>query len=261
MELTFLNYSYHEKMISFNIESGTILGVTGNVTKDLMNILSLKQLNKGQVNVNNIKITKDNIYNYQKKIVTITSDLKTSQLNILNHMTEYIKIHNLVIKDPIKKIKDSLKIVELKEEILTRNIKTLSQSEKKLIQIAISLLSNPEIIIIEEPFKFLDKYNEKKIIMLFQRLKEQFNKTIIIISNDSNILYKYTNNMLFIKENEIILSGPTNETYLRVDYLKRNKFEIPDIVQFTYLAKKNKKVKIDYHKDIRDIIKDIYKHI
>ena len=29
----------------------------------------------------------------------------------------------------------------------------------------------------------------------------------------------------------------------------------------TYLARKDKEVKIDYHKDIRDIIKDIYKHV
>ena len=67
--------------------------------------------------------------------------------------------------------------------------------------------------------------------------------------------------MLFIKNNEILLSGPTNELYLRVDFLKRNKFDIPDIIEFTYLAKKKKQVKIDYHKDVRDIIKDIYKHI
>ena len=67
--------------------------------------------------------------------------------------------------------------------------------------------------------------------------------------------------MLFIKNNDILLSGPTNELYLRVDFLKRNKFDIPDIIEFTYITKKKKQVKIDYHKDVRDIIKDIYKHI
>ena len=49
--------------------------------------------------------------------------------------------------------------------------------------------------------------------------------------------------------------------YQRVDFLKRNKFDVPEIIEFTYLAKKKKAVKIDYHKDIRDIIKDIYKHV
>ena len=64
-----------------------------------------------------------------------------------------------------------------------------------------------------------------------------------------------------LKNEDILLTGPTNELYLRVDYLKKNKLDIPNIVEFTYLAKKKKQVKIDYHKDVRDIIKDIYKHI
>ena len=67
--------------------------------------------------------------------------------------------------------------------------------------------------------------------------------------------------MIFLKNDEIFLTGKTNDVYLRVDYLKRNKFEIPDIVEFTYIARKKKEVRIDYHKDVRDIIKDIYKHI
>ena len=67
--------------------------------------------------------------------------------------------------------------------------------------------------------------------------------------------------MFFVKNNEIVLSGKTEEEYLNIEFLKKNKFEIPDIVEFTHLAKKKKQVKIDYHKDIRDIIKDIYNHI
>ena len=46
-----------------------------------------------------------------------------------------------------------------------------------------------------------------------------------------------------------------------IDFLNKNKIDIPDIVEITYLAYKKKKIKIDYHKDIRDIIKDIYKHV
>ena len=67
--------------------------------------------------------------------------------------------------------------------------------------------------------------------------------------------------MLFIKNNEIILSAPTSEAYTRVDFLKKNRFKIPSIIQITYLAKKSKGTKIIYHKDVRDLIKDIYKHV
>ena len=47
----------------------------------------------------------------------------------------------------------------------------------------------------------------------------------------------------------------------REDFLKKNRINITKIVEFTYLAKKKKNIKIDYHKDVRDIIKDIYKHV
>lgn len=261
MEIKFINYQYKTKNISFEIHKSTIIGLTGSQIDEFIPIICLKSLNKGQITVNNEKVNKDNIYEYKKHISYVDKDLNTHKNVVLDLINEHIKRNNLTIKDPTKKIKDSLRIVELNEDILTKEIYKLSSSEKKILQFAIALLSNPSIIVLNEPFKCLDKHNEKKLIMLTQRLKEQFKKTIIIISDNSNILYKYTNEMIFMKNDEVILTGPTSEVYLKVEYLKRNKFEIPDIVEFTHLAKKKKQVKIDYHKDVRDIIKDIYKHI
>ena len=83
----------------------------------------------------------------------------------------------------------------------------------------------------------------------------------MMTSNNSEKLYKYTEQMIFIKNKKILLSGKTEEVYLRVNFLTKNNFEIPDIIRFTYKAKKDKKAKIGYHKDVRDIIKDIYKHV
>ncbi|MBO5121015.1 MAG: ATP-binding cassette domain-containing protein [Bacilli bacterium] len=260
MEIKFINCEYKEKIVSLTFEPSKIYGITGKNIEELIPIISLREICKGQIIVDENKITKDNIKEHQRKVSFVTA-IKSAQINIYNIMVEYIKRNNLIIKDPIKKIKDSLKIVGLEDNILNKNIYETSTSEKKLLSFAIYLLSNPEVLIIEEPFKCLDKQNEKKIIMLLQRLKEQFKKTIIIISEDSNILYKYTNEMIFVKNNEILITGKTEELYLKVEYLKKNRFDIPEIVEFTHLAKKKKEVKIDYHKDVRDIIKDIYKHI
>lgn len=259
--MIFKNYEHKDNKLSFEIEKGQIIGITGKNSNEIVDLIALKSLNKGQLIINDQRVNKENIWSYRRKIALIRDSILSSQSNVLNIMIEYIKRHKLEIKDPLRKITDSLKIVSLEESILKRNIQTLSSSEKKLLQIALSLLSNPDLIIFEEPFKCLDKYNEKKLIMLIQRLKEQFQKTIIIASDDSNILYKYTNKMLFIKNDQISLEGKTNEVFLDVEYLKKNKFNIPEIVEFTYLAKNKKEVKIDYHKDVRDIIKDIYKHI
>ena len=263
MEIKFINTNYQDTIFDFEIKNKTITGITKDKNEDLIKLITLSELPKGKIFINNQKITKQNKFNYQKQISFVSSEFPQYSfiLTIEEMMNFIIKTNNLIIRDEQKKIKDSLKIVGLKKDYLDLKISDLSLSEKKLIQIAVSLLSNPELIIIDEPFKNLDMKNEKKLVMLFNRLKEQFNKNIIIISEDSNVLYKYTDNMIFIKNNKIVLEGSTKETYLQIDQLKKHKFEIPDIVEITYLAKKNKNIKLEYHKDVRDIIKDIYKHV
>ena len=86
-------------------------------------------------------------------------------------------------------------------------------------------------------------------------------KTIVIIDDNCDKLYRHTNKMIFIKNNEVILEAPTTEAYTRVDFLSKHRFSVPSIIKLTYLARKNKGTKIIYHKDIRDLIKDIYKHV
>ena len=144
---------------------------------------------------------------------------------------------------------------------LNRYITTLSTLEKKLILIANALIINPNILILEEPFLGIDLINEKKIMQLLLKLQDKYQKTIIIVSKDIALLYKYTEQIIIINESGSILSGKTNEILENIDLLNKNKILPPNIAQFTYLAKQTKNIKLEYHKDIRDIIKDIYKHV
>ena len=263
MEMIFNDYAFKKNNLNFTIYSNEINGITGNNYEDLVEIINLKKKYTGTITINNEKLTPSNIKEYKNKIDIIEEELYDNihTNTIYDLIREEIIIRKLLIKDIKKKIQDSLKIVGLNQELLKRHINTLSSSEKKLIQIAISLISNKEVIILIEPFKALDKDNEKKIIMLFQKLKEQYHKTIIIVSDDSEVLYKYTNKIIILKNDKILIEGNTKEIYQKVDYLNKNKIDIPEIVELTYKAKKEKNVKIDYHKDVRDIIKDIYKHV
>lgn len=263
MEIKFNEYIHQSKTINLTIKHNTITGITGENLDSLLNLIALRTTGKGELKINDIKINQENVKVFRKRIGYVKEKLEIENYyqKVIDLLINEVKNKNLSFNDADKKILDSLKIVGLSQEYLNREINTLSILELKLIQIAIELLSNPNVLILKEPFNGIDLKNEKKLMNLFLKIKEQYQKTIIIASINSNLLYKYTTEMIYIKNGEVLLEGPTNETYLRVDFLKRNKINIPEIVEFTYLAKKNKKVKIDYHKDIRDIIKDIYKHV
>lgn len=264
MEVDFVNVSYSIfNDLNFTLNNEYITGIYGRGKTQLLKLIDAIEIATGTIKYNNEKLTKENINSIRRKISIVDNELKTQLFlnTVKEHMEFIIKYYKLMIKDPNKKITDSLKIVGLNKDYLDRNINTLSNSEKKLIQIAISLLSNPDVILLDEPFINLDNKNEKKIIMLLNKLKDHYKKLIVIASHDSNILYKYTNKIIILKNGKVLIEGNTKEVYERVSFLKKNRVEIPDIVEFTYKVKKEKNVRIDYHRDIRDLIKDIYKHV
>jgi DNA polymerase-4 len=87
------------------------------------------------------------------------------------------------------------------------------------------------------------------------REKNKYTNTIAVIYKDRNF------NSYSAQEK---LSNPTNDTkeiYKNVKFLKDNAFDIHESVMFTYNANNKKNIKLDYLQDIRDTIKDIYKHI
>ena len=260
MELTVKDYPYKDKKLSFTIKEKEINGISGNNIEEIINSI---RINPKKIKINHKEMKAEDWNQICNKIIFIPEWIKDSyhELTIEEIMIEYIKVREIYPKNLKKKLKDSLKIVGLPEELLERNIYACSTSEQKCIQLAIALLSNPDMLILEEPFRVLDLKTRKKIMMVLKRIKDTYKKTIVIISNNPEVLLKETDHLLIIKNNRILVEDKTLDAYKNVDLLKKHKVDIPEIIEFTYLAQKNKKAKIGYFKDIRDLIKDIYKHV
>lgn len=257
MEIELKDVLIKDTPTSFSLKNTELTAIYGLEIDPLFLLRNLS----GTIIINKTKITEENRFEYYRKIALIKQICEKTYLKTVNdYMEDFIREKNLSMKDASKKIIDSLKIVGLPKETVIREYHSLSHTEKYFVSLAINLLLNPLIIILEEPFNALDLKQEKKLMALLVRLKEKYNKYIIIVSKNSNKLYKYTDRILIFK-NKLLLNGPTKEIYQRVDFLRKNRILIPEIVELTYIAKKNKNVKLDYHRDIRDIIKDIYKHI
>lgn len=227
--------------IDINIKEKTITGIITDTKEDVIESIKNKSIQK--VGIVNEDYFKDNFL-----------------IKVFEWMYYEIRRKRLILKNPKKKIDDSLKIVGLDNTYLNRNINSLSSSEKILIILAISLLSNPEIIILDDLFKYFDKVNERRLFILLEKIRDNYNKTIILINDDNEILYKYTK-YLVIKKNNLFIEGDTNKLFQRVDFLHKNNIKVPEIIELTHLIKKKKKIKLEYHKDVRDILKDIYKHV
>lgn len=248
-----------DKNINFTIEKEKINGITGSHLEDIVEILKLSTNRK--IIINNDEVI--NKYEYKKQIEIVEEYFKINNNYSSPRELLFNEISNnkTYPKDINKKICDAIRIVGLDEEVLEKSLYVISSSEKKLLQIGISLLTNPDLIILINPFKGLDENNIKRIITLLKKLITKYHKTFVIVSENQEILYQYTDHLVIYINYRILKEGNTKDVYKRVELLKKHKVNVPEIVEFTYLTKKIKNVKIDYYKDIRDIIKDIYKHV
>ena len=91
-------------------------------------------------------------------------------------------------------------------EYLNKRLDTLSKGNQQKIQLAATLINNPEIIILDEPFSGLDPVNAemlKDIVM--EQIKE--GKIIFFSSHQMSYVEEFCDNIAIINKGSIILSG------------------------------------------------------
>lgn len=269
MEITLKNVGYRYKNkkildhINLKIEDNHITGITGEYKSTLCKLIdAVKQPTTGTITVGNILLDKDSIKVIRKQVCMIHQNYQEQFFtnNLKEEILFITECLNYQARDINKKMNQSLAIVGLDKKYLNKNINTLSNGEKKLLQVAVSLITNPDIIIFDEAFVELDYTNQKKLIKLIKQLKEKYKKTIIIASNNANLLYELTDDIVILQKGHILAADSTTKVYQSIELLEKNDIDIPDLIMFTSLAKQ-KKVKLTYHRDIRDLIKDVYKHV
>lgn len=131
-----------------------------------------------------------------------------------------------------KKVIDILKIVGLDESYISRNPFSLNGGEKRRVAIASVLISNPKVLILDEPTIGLDDKSKKRLMKLLKNLKVRYNKTIVIVTHDVDMLYDIVDNIVVLDKGKIISEGNKVNVFSNVEYLNKHNTPIPNIVRF-----------------------------
>jgi zinc transport system ATP-binding protein len=93
-----------------------------------------------------------------------------------------------------------LKIYELKN----KRIKDLSGGQRQKVLIARALVSEPKILIMDEPTSAIDAQGQKEILDLIESLEI----TRLIVSHDIKILLRNVDKIVYIHKKAVIHEGP-----------------------------------------------------
>ncbi len=171
-------------------ESIGIIGESGAGKSTLiMCIAGLELISKGKILFNNVPIhnlKEDDLALYRSKNIGVIFQ----SFNLLPSMTALENV-NLPIE-----ISGNFKNNKMAMELLTAvGLKNrifhyphqLSGGEQQRVAIARSLISNPEILIADEPTGNLDKKNSEDVIKLLFQLKKDFGSTLILVTHDTSV--------------------------------------------------------------------------
>jgi putative ABC transport system ATP-binding protein len=108
-----------------------------------------------------------------------------------------------------KRTREILTLVGLSDKMHHRPSQ-LSGGQQQRVSIARSLVSDPEIILADEPTGALDSVTGREVLEMLHRLWKEHGKTIITVTHDPN-LAKYAHTIIELKDGEIIRISENNE--------------------------------------------------
>ncbi|MEK3980154.1 ABC transporter ATP-binding protein [Psychrobacillus sp. FSL K6-2836] len=196
--------------ISFRVEKGEFVGImgpSGSGKTTLLNCVStIDTVTTGHIIINNKDITA-----LKKKAL---EDFRRDELgfifqdfNLLDTLTAYenialaLTIQNRNIKEIdrlIKKVADKLEITE----ILSKYPFQISGGQKQRVASARALVTEPSLILADEPTGALDSKSARLLLDSFEKLNKELHSTILMVTHDA-FTASYANRILFIKDGRI----------------------------------------------------------
>jgi zinc transport system ATP-binding protein len=125
-----------------------------------------------------------------------------------------INLHNLLAaKAAVLGLQPSdidsiIKTVGLSEKILGTSVGHLSGGEFQRALIAFALLGKPNVLILDEPTASIDKPGEEQVYELVHRLQKEYKMTVILISHDLSVVYRYATKVLCLNRVGICFGSP-----------------------------------------------------
>lgn len=195
--------------ISFSVESGRALGLLGRngagKTTTIRILMQVFAANKGTVTLDGVPFSTKKIGIgylpeerglYPKKTVT-------EQLMYL------AQLRGMKKAEAAKAVKHWLERMGV-EQYASRKLETLSKGNQQKVQLAATLVHNPPVIILDEPFSGLDPVNSQ---VLKDVIQEQIaeNKLVIFSSHQMSYVEEFCNDIVIMNHGETVLSGDLRE--------------------------------------------------
>ncbi|PYI68244.1 peptide ABC transporter ATP-binding protein [Arthrobacter livingstonensis] len=209
--------------ISFDIRSGQTLGLVGESgcgkSTTIMEILELAKPQSGQIMVNGRDVaamsTKERRA-LRRDIQVVFQDPMASldpRLPVQDIVAEPLTVHGVPARERLQKVRDVLDLVGLDPSMASRYPHEFSGGQRQRIGIARALVTDPKIVVLDEPVSALDVSIQAGVINLLEDLQEKLGLSYLFVAHDLAVVRQIADNVAVMYLGRIVESGPAEDIF------------------------------------------------
>lgn len=210
--------------ISFNVKSKEfvgIMGASGSGKTTLLNCIStIDKVTTGHIIINGNDITKlkgNKLNKFRREELGFIFQ----DFNLLDTLTAYenialaLTIQKVNAHEIDKRVKEIVNKLDI-SNILSKYPYQLSGGQKQRVASARAIITNPQLVLADEPTGALDSKSAKRLLETFTTLNEKLGATILMVTHDA-FTASYADRIIFIKDgkifNELIKGNDTRKQF------------------------------------------------
>ncbi len=222
--------------VNMTVYKGECVGVIGpngaGKSTLLLHLNGLLKPLKGSVIVDGFNtLNEKDVFKIRRIVGLVFQDPNDQILkNTVEEEVAYGLLHTGLSEEEIlKKISEALNAVGLKD-YNERVTFQLSYGEKKKLSIASILVTDPEILVLDEPTSNLDPAGVEELVNIIKHLHER-GKTIIIATHDMDFAAEMFDRCYLLDEGRIICEGGVETVLTNIPLLREHRLKPPTVTQ------------------------------
>lgn len=196
--------------ISFKVDQGefvAIMGASGSGKTTLLNCIStIDKVTSGHIYVDGQDITrlKGNRLNRfrREQLGFIFQDFNLlDTLNAYENIALALSIQNVPVKDIVSRVEKVARELDI-TSVLNKFPYQMSGGQKQRVASARAIVTNPKLVLADEPTGALDSKAAKMLLERFNYLNQEIKATILMVTHDA-FTASYASRVIFIKDGKI----------------------------------------------------------
>lgn len=184
-------------------------------------IVRLEEVTQGRILSHGRDITAMSLHEFRpmrRSIQMVFQDPTMSlnpRLTVRQTLREPLRVHKMASsrKEMDERIEEIMSLVNLELRFVDRHPRQLSGGQRQRVGIARALITNPDLVVLDEPTSSLDMSIRIHIIDLLRRLQEQMGMTYLFISHDLSTVRSLCHKVLVMYLGRVVEMGPVGEIF------------------------------------------------